>query len=237
MERRTFLDALGASLLVASIGAKAQQTGKVARVGYLSSGTPTANAALHQAFIDGLRDHGWIAEKNIAIDYRWDGAGKQTLDALATELARLPLEAIFAVNTPAALAMKRTGSTVPVVFATVSEPVAIGLVDSLARPGRNFTGLTTINRELMSKRLEVLKQAIPGLGSGWLPCQSRLRGPQNSTCRDGCRRARLGTDASSRGGARCVRVRSGLCEYGGSSSRRVDRAAGRSFQNQPVNGR
>ena len=70
---------------------------------------------------------------------------------------------IFAVNTPAALAMKRTGTTLPIVFALVSEPVGIGLVDSLARPGRNFTGLTTINRELMSKRLEVLKAAIPGL--------------------------------------------------------------------------
>ncbi len=75
----------------------------------------------------------------------------------------MPLDAIFAVNTPASLAAKRTGTTLPVVFATVSEPVAIGLVDSLARPGRNFTGLTTINRELMSKRLEVLKEAIPGI--------------------------------------------------------------------------
>ena len=70
---------------------------------------------------------------------------------------------IFAVNTPVALATKRTGTTLPVVFAQVSEPVATGLVDSLARPGRNFTGLTTINRELMSKRLELLKETIPGL--------------------------------------------------------------------------
>ena len=91
------------------------------------------------------------------------GSGEPTLDALAAELARVPLDAIFAVNTPAALAMKRTATTLPVVFATVSEPVAIGLVESLARPGRNFTGLTTINRELMSKRLELLKETIPGL--------------------------------------------------------------------------
>ncbi len=75
----------------------------------------------------------------------------------------MPLDAIFAVTTPAALATKRTGTTLPVVFAAVSEPVAIGLVDSLSRPGRNFTGLTTINRELMAKRLEVLKETIPGL--------------------------------------------------------------------------
>src|SRR2546422_7354404 len=123
----------------------------VARIGYLALGTATTSAGSRKAFIHGLRDHGWIEEKNIAIEYRWAGGGQPTLDPLAAELARLPLDVIFAVNTPASLAMKRTGTTLPVVFAQVSEPVAIGLVDSLARPGRNFT--TTINRELMSKRL------------------------------------------------------------------------------------
>jgi putative ABC transport system substrate-binding protein len=85
------------------------------------------------------------------------------LEVLAAELARLPLDAIFATNTPAAMGTQRTGTTLPVVFAAVSEPVEIGLVESLPRPGRNFTGLTTINRELMPKRLEVLKETIPGL--------------------------------------------------------------------------
>ena len=151
------------NLALAPFGAEAQQAEKTARIGYLSSGTATANAGLRKAFTDGLRDHGWIEGKNIAVEYRWEGAGKPTLDALAAELARLPLDAIFAVNTPASLATKRTGTTLPVVFATVSEPVSIGLVDSLPRPGRNFTGLTTINRELMSKRLELLKETIPGL--------------------------------------------------------------------------
>src|SRR6266849_2790610 len=154
---------LALNLALAPFGAEAQQAEKIARIGYLSSGTATANAGLRKAFTDGLRDHGWIEEKNISIEYRWEGAGKPTLDALAAELARLPLNAIFAVNTPASLATKRTGTTLPVVFATVSEPVAIGRVDNLSRPGRNFTGLTTINRELMSKRLELLKETIPGL--------------------------------------------------------------------------
>ena len=121
------------------------------------------NASLHKAFTDGLREHGWIEEKNLAIDHRWEGAGKATFDALAAELLRLPLDAVFAVNTPAALAMKRTGTKLPIVFAQVSEPVAIGLVNGLSRPGTNFTGLTTINRELMAKRLEVLKETVPGL--------------------------------------------------------------------------
>jgi ABC-type uncharacterized transport system substrate-binding protein len=168
MSRRRFIAgvALAVTPLDAPVSAqeyKAQQAGKVARIGYLSFGTATTNAALRKAFTDGLRDHGWIEDKNIAIEYRWEGAGKPTLDALAAELARLPLDVLFATNTPASLATKRTGTTLPVVFAQVSEPVAIGLVDSLSRPGRNFTGLTTINRELMPKRLEMLKETIPGL--------------------------------------------------------------------------
>ena len=163
MDRRTFLGTLTGGLLAAPLAAEAQAPEKVARIGYLSSGTATENARLHKAFTDGLRDYGWFEGKNIAIEYRWDVTGETTLDALAAELVQLPLDVIFAVNTPASLATKRTGTTRPVVFATVSEPVGIGLVDSLARPGRNFTGLTTINRDLMSKRLEVLKEAIPGL--------------------------------------------------------------------------
>ena len=146
----------------APIAAEAQPAGKIVRIGYLSSGTSAAGAEVTKAFTDGLRDHGWIEGTNIAVEYRWGSMGK-TLDAHAADLARLPLDVIVAVNTPAALAMKRTGTTLPVVFATVSEPVVTGLASSLARPGSNFTGLTTINRELMSKRLEVLKEAIPGL--------------------------------------------------------------------------
>jgi putative ABC transport system substrate-binding protein len=155
--------AVAINLALAPFAAESQQAGKVARIGYLAPGTATTNAGLRKAFTDGLRDHGWIEGKNIAIEYRWAGDLQSTLDALAAELAGLPLDLIFAVNTPAALATKRTGTRLPVVFAQVSEPVAIGLVESLARPGRNFTGLTTINRELMSKRPELLKETLPGL--------------------------------------------------------------------------
>jgi len=162
MRRIGLAVALALSLLAPRV-AETQQAGKVARIGYLSSGTAIENARLHKAFINGLGDHGWIEGKNIAVEYRWDVTGESALDAHAAELAQLPLDVIFAVNTPASLATKRTGTTLPVVFATVSEPVGIGLVQNLARPGRNFTGFTTINRELMSKRLEVLKEAIPGL--------------------------------------------------------------------------
>jgi len=163
MNRRTFLGTLAAGVLSAPGRAGAQPAGKVARIGYLALGTATTNAGFRKAFIEGLGYHGWIEDKNITIEQRWATGGQAALDTLAAELTRLPLDLIFAVNTPAALAMKRTGTTLPVVFAQVSEPVAIGLVASLAHPGRNFTGLTTINRELMSKRLELLKEMIPGL--------------------------------------------------------------------------
>jgi putative ABC transport system substrate-binding protein len=163
MDRRRFVMTSLAAAVAWPLTAWAQQPSKVYRVGYLAPGVATANARQHKAFIEGLRNHGWIEGKNITLEYRWDETGESRLDALAAELARLPLDVLFAVNTPAALAAKRTKTTRPVVFATVSEPVGIGLVDSLARPGHNFTGLTTINRELMSKRLEVLKEAIPGL--------------------------------------------------------------------------
>src|SRR5207249_11843546 len=118
---------LAVSLILAPLAAEGQQAEKRARIGYLSSGTATANAGLRKAFSDGLRDHGWIEEKNIAIEYRWAGDRQPTLDALAAELVRLPLDLIFEVNTPAALATKRTGTRLPVVFAQVSEPIAIGL--------------------------------------------------------------------------------------------------------------
>ncbi len=163
MERRAVLGTLAVGFLAAPSVVRAQPAGKVARIGYLAPGSATALAGFHRAFIEGLREHGWIEDKNISIEYRWQEAAQPTLAALAAELARLPLALILAVNTPAAVATKRTGTKLPVVFAQVSEPVAVGLVESLSRPGRNFTGLTTINRELMSKRLELLKETIPGL--------------------------------------------------------------------------
>jgi putative ABC transport system substrate-binding protein len=162
MDRRTFLTG-SIGLFAAPLVAEAQPARKVHRIGYLSTGIETANAALRQAFIDGLREHGMVEGKDIVIDSRWEGDGKATLARLATELVRLPLDLILATNTPSCLAVKRTGTALPVVFPTVSEPVVIGLIASLARPGGNFTGLTTINRELMGKRLELLKEAIPGL--------------------------------------------------------------------------
>ncbi len=143
--------------------AGAQQTGNMPRIGFLAPGAAQTNAACAHAFSEGLREHGWVEGQNIAIEYRWALGKLDRLPELAAELVRLQVAVIFAVNTPAVLAVKQTGTTLPVVFAAVSEPIEIGAVASLARPGGNFTGLTTMDRELMPKRLELLKEATPGL--------------------------------------------------------------------------
>ncbi len=143
--------------------AGAQQGGKVPRVGFLAPGSAETDASLAQAFSEGLREHGWVDGQNIAIEYRWALGKLDRLPELAAELVRLQLDVIVATHTPAVVAVQKTGTKIPVVFAAVSEPVEIGAVASLARPGGNFTGLTTINRELMPKRLELLKEATPKL--------------------------------------------------------------------------
>jgi putative tryptophan/tyrosine transport system substrate-binding protein len=151
------------AILAPAHPAGAQQAGNMPRIGFLASGSAETNAAFAHAFSEGLREHGWVEGQNIAIEYRWAEGKLDRLPQLAAELVRLQVEVIFATNTPAVVAVKQTGTKIPVVFAAVSEPIEIGAVASLARPGGNFTGLTTMNRELMPKRLELLKEALPGL--------------------------------------------------------------------------
>ena len=151
------------AILAPAHPAGAQQGGKMPRVGFLAPGSAKTDASLAQAFSEGLREHGWVDGQNIAIEYRWALGKLDRLPELAAELVRLQLDVIFATQTPAVVAVKKTGTKIPVVFAAVSEPIEIGAVASLARPGGNFTGLTTSGRELMPKRLELLKEAIPQL--------------------------------------------------------------------------
>jgi len=143
--------------------AGAQQAGNMPRIGFLGPGAPETRASCVSGFSEGLREHGWVEGQNIAIEYRWAEGKLDRLPQLAAELVQLPVAVIFAVNTPAVLAVKQTGTQLPVVFAAVSEPIEIGVVRSLARPGGTFTGVTTMNRELMPKRLELLTEAVPGL--------------------------------------------------------------------------
>jgi ABC-type uncharacterized transport system substrate-binding protein len=141
----------------------AQQAGNMPRIGFLAPGSAQTDAAFAHAFSEGLREHGWVDGQNLAIEYRWAVGKLDRLPQLAAELVQLQVEVIFATHTPAVVAVKQTGTQIPVVFAAVSEPIEIGAVASLARPGGNFTGLTTSNRELMPKRLELLRAATTQL--------------------------------------------------------------------------
>jgi ABC-type uncharacterized transport system substrate-binding protein len=124
---------------------------------------PAAQPHLREAFLQGLRDLGYVEGRNVVIEYR-DAEGKrQRLLALAAELVALKVDVIVAPNTPAALAAKQATRTLPIVFALAADPVASGLVTSLARPGGNVTGLSILAPELVGKCLELLKQAVPGV--------------------------------------------------------------------------
>ena len=152
--------------------ALAQQTGKVARIGFLDSSTASGSAVLVDAFRQELSKLGWIEGKNIAIEYRFAEGKTERLPELAADLVRLKVDLIVVTATPPALAAKKATTTIPIVMATPGDPVGAGLVASLARPGGNITGLSGLGVELNTKRLEILKDAVPKLvrvGLLWPP--------------------------------------------------------------------
>jgi putative ABC transport system substrate-binding protein len=151
---------LSAFLLTVSL-ADAQQPKKIARIGLLSPFSPSATALWHQAFLKGLRDLGWVEGKNISIEYRYAEGKPESLADLAADLVRLKVDIIVvSVNTDT-WAAKKTTRTIPIVMASAGDPVASGLVESLARPGGNVTGITILSRDLSAKRLELFKEAVP----------------------------------------------------------------------------
>ncbi len=162
--RRAFLGTLAGGLLAAPVAADAQQpAGKVYRLGYLSvgSGTSTYLRPL-EAFRQGLRERGWVEGQNIVIEYRWAEGRVDRLSGLAEELVRLKVDVIAASPTPAALAARNATRTIPIVGMSLTEPVAVGLVASLARPGGNVTGVTYgVDTDIFGKQLGLLKEAIP----------------------------------------------------------------------------
>jgi putative ABC transport system substrate-binding protein len=162
MERRRFIEVIAGGLLVAPLSAEAQQAAKIARIGFL---VLNMAAAAHppEAFRQGLRDLGYVEGRNVVIEYR-DAEGKpERLPALAAELVALKVDVILAAGETHALAAKQATKTIPIVFAVAADPVASGLVTSLARPGGNVTGLSVLAPELVGKCLEQLKQAVPGV--------------------------------------------------------------------------
>jgi putative ABC transport system substrate-binding protein len=162
MQRRDFMILLvGASAMALPLAADAEPATKIARIGYLASNL--TNKGPLEAFRQGLRDLGYVEGRNLVIDYR-DARGKlEPLPELAAELVALKVDVIVASSTAAALAAKQVTTSVPIVFATVPDPVGTGLVASLARPGGNATGLSNLNADLVGKCLEYLTQAVPGI--------------------------------------------------------------------------
>jgi putative ABC transport system substrate-binding protein len=163
MKRREFITLLGGSAAAWPLAARAQQAGRVARIGYLAfesaSQQPTPN---RDTFRAALRNLGYIEGENLQIEFRFAGGDNSLLPVLASELVRLNVDVIvtYATGVPAA---RRATSTIPIVMATYSDAVAVGIVTSLAHPGGNVTGSTFFYMELMAKRLELLKEVIPSM--------------------------------------------------------------------------
>ena len=150
-------------LLVGATIAEAQQPGKIFRIGFLDPANASSMAVMVDAFRQELNKLGWIEGKNIAFEYRFAENKSERVPELAAELVRLKVDLIVTSGNPPALEAKKTTTTIPIVMTSIIDPVALGLVDSLARPGGNVTGLYSFATELNTKRLEILKDAVPKL--------------------------------------------------------------------------
>jgi putative tryptophan/tyrosine transport system substrate-binding protein len=162
MKRRDFITLLcGAAASLCSAHSRAeQQQSKIYRIGYLAS---AQIPHLIEAWQDALRKLGYIEGQNLKTEYRFLQGAAITLDALAAELVRLSPDVIVTLATPPVIAAKRATKTIPIVMATAGDPVGLGIVDSLAHPGGNVTGVTLYGAELSGKRMEVFKEAVPGI--------------------------------------------------------------------------
>ena len=154
---------LATAIVISGPVADAQQAGKIFRIGFLDTSTASGSAVLLEAFRQELSKLGWIEGKNITIEYRFAEQKPERLPELAADLVRLKVDLIVVAGTPAALAAKKATTTIPIVMTNAGDPVGAGLVASLARPGGNVTGLSSLGPELNTKRLEILKDAVPKL--------------------------------------------------------------------------
>ena len=162
MKRREFITLLGAVATAWPLAARAQQPA-VPVIGFLGESTPSGQRGWVAAFVQRLRELGWTEGRNVAIEYRWaEGRNERFVDLVA-ELVKLKVDIIVTQGTPAVIAAKQATSAIPIVFPIAGNPVASGLVASLARPGGNVTGLTNQTADLAGKRLELLREVVPGL--------------------------------------------------------------------------
>ena len=163
MERRRFIEVIAGGLLAAPLAAEAPQAASLPRIGYLSAGSLSdlRQSRYLEAFRQGLHELGYVDGQTIAIEFRRADGKADRLPGLAAELARLKVNVIVAVSTPAVQAAKHATETIPIVMVAVGDPVAAGFVASLARPGGNITGLSTMTPELVGKQMELLKEVVP----------------------------------------------------------------------------
>ncbi|HEY5543632.1 MAG TPA: ABC transporter substrate-binding protein, partial [Candidatus Binatia bacterium] len=163
MRKKIFCLALGAMLSALSFSVEAQQTGKIPRIGYLSSLSASSDSSRNDAFRKGLKELGYVEEKNVAIEYEFAQGKLDRLPDLAGELVRLKVDVIVVGGSTATRAAKNATKLIPIVMINVTDPVVLGFVVSLARPGGNITGLSNLAPELGGKRLELLKEIVPQL--------------------------------------------------------------------------
>jgi len=154
--------AVGAGLL-ATRSAYPQSAGKLPKIGYVGNASPSLETALVEGFRLGLRERGYVEGKTIEIQYRWANGKIDAMPAIIAELIALKVDVLITAGTPAALAAKKATATVPIVMAAVGDAVEVGIVPSLARPGGNITGLSTLYTQLEGKRIQILHELVPKL--------------------------------------------------------------------------
>jgi putative ABC transport system substrate-binding protein len=162
VKRREFITLLGGGAMAWPLAARAQQSGKLPTIGFLVPGTPSTHGQWFAALVQRLHELGWIEGRTIAIEYRWAQGRTDRAAEITAEFVRLKVDVIVAVATDAAIAAKQVTTIVPIVF-IVSDAVRDGIVSSLSRPGGNMTGLSNQQAEIAGKRVELLREVIPGL--------------------------------------------------------------------------
>jgi putative ABC transport system substrate-binding protein len=162
MRRREFIAGLG-SAAAWPVGARAQQPRKVPTIGLLGTGSPSTQGQWWVAFVQRLHELDWVEGRTIAIERRWAEGRTERFADIAAEFVRLKVDVIVTASTPAVIAAKRATSLIPIVVAAAGDPVGNGVVASLARPGGNVTGLSQLETETAGKRLELLREMVPGL--------------------------------------------------------------------------
>jgi ABC-type uncharacterized transport system substrate-binding protein len=163
LKRREFITLVGGAAAAWPLGARTQQAERLPTIGVLASGTQASHGYWFAALAQRLRELGWIEGRTIAVEYRWAEGRPERFTEIATEFVTLKVDVIVTAATAPVLAVKQATSAIPIVFAMAGDPIGTGIVASLARPGGNITGLSNQSPDLAGKRLELLREVLPGL--------------------------------------------------------------------------